>query len=185
MAGLGKDQRGITYLDLLLVLLVLLGVAALFAFPDLTAGLRGADRSREVGPRALAGSTAALVLVSGMVGTANPAKTAVESLVFTLASGDQSVRAVDLSPIGARVTYIDDIRAYHLPVAHWSATWQEGKGPLLDPGERVEIEISLQSLDPPLGPRTRFSIRVQAGRGAVLMIDRTTPEQFQAIMDIQ
>ena len=108
-----------------------------------------------------------------------------ESLVFTLTSGDQSIEAVDLSHFGARVTYIDDVRAYHLPDGHWSATWRSGNGPLLDHGERVEIEVSLQSLYPPLGPRTRFSIRVQAGRGSVLMLDRTTPEKFQAIMDIQ
>lgn len=185
MAALGKDQRGITLLELLLVLLVLLGVVALFAFPDITAGLRGAERSRGVGPRALAGSTASLILVGGLVGTANPTRTAVESLVFTLTSGGQSVGSVDLSHVGARVTYIDDIRAQHLPAGHWSATWRKGKGPLLDHGERVEIEVSLQSLYPPLGPRTHFSIRVQAGRGSVLLIDRTTPEKFQAIMDIQ
>ena len=108
-----------------------------------------------------------------------------ESLVFTLTRGDQSVGSVDLSQVGARVTYIDDVRAYHLPVGHWLATWRKGQGPLLDHGEIVEIEVSLQSLYPPIGESTRFSIRVQAGRGSVLLIDRTTPDRFQAVMDIQ
>ena len=105
-----------------MVLLALVGVAALFVFPELTAGIRGAERSREVGPRALAGSTASLALVGGLIGSANPTRNAVESLLFTPTSGDQSVGAVDLSQVGARVTSIDDVRAYHLPVGHWSAT---------------------------------------------------------------
>ena len=99
-----------------------------------------------MGPRALAGSTASLALVGGLIGSANPTRNAVESLLFTPTSGDQSVGAVDLSQVGARVTYIDDVRAYHLPVGHWPATWRKGNGPLLDNGERVEIEISLQNL---------------------------------------
>ena len=152
--------------------------------PDLTSKIRGAETNPESGPGNLAESTAELFLIGGVVGTEDPTGSFVDSIVFRLTPGGKSFRSVDLSSEGASISYLDNFRAFDIPQGQWSAVWRRGNGPILDPGEIVEMRINLRSLYPPLGPRTAFAIRVNPVRGSVLTVRRTTPSKIASIMDL-
>ena len=67
----------------------------------------------------------------------------------------------------------------------WSATWVVGEGDELNPGEVVEIAVDISGLATPLGPDTTFQILVVSGQSAQLTIERTTPAQLTAVMDLR
>ena len=70
-AGLYKEQRGITGIELVVILLAFVGVASLFAIPDLTSKIRRSGGTTQVTREELINdSFAALVLLGGVVGTA-------------------------------------------------------------------------------------------------------------------
>lgn len=184
VASLANDQRGITGLETVFIIVALVGLISLFAVPNLTIKIRNAETGSVVVSDELAESSAALVLRGPVVATTDTAGTSVDSIVFTLTTGGRSLKAIDLSPKGTSLGYLDNFRAFIIAPSQWSATWRRGFGPILDPGEIVEIRVFLRGLYPPLGTQTPFSIRVNTTQGSVLMINRTTPPQLTAIMDL-
>ena len=182
---LANDQRGITGLETVFIFVALVGLVSLFAVPNLTNRIRNAETGPVVVSNELAQSSAALVLQGAVVATTDPAGASVDSIVFTLTSGGRSVKAVNFSPTGTSLSYLDDYRAFIVSPSQWSATWRKGTGPILDPGEIVEIRVFLRGLYPPLAAQTPFSIRVSTAQGSVLMINRTTPSELTAIMNLQ
>ena len=67
----------------------------------------------------------------------------------------------------------------------WTATWLSGSGPLLDPGERVQITVGIQSLGSRLGVSQEFSIRLTPSLGGSLLITRTIPAELTPVSDLQ
>jgi len=118
------------------------------------------------------------------VGTANADGTALDSVKFTLSSGGKSVEAADLSGAGTLISYLDKDQALNLPDSQWSTTWLIGSGPLLDHGEVVEVQVTLTGLNPALGTRRDFTIRVDPVNGSVLLIKRTTPIELTHFVDL-
>ena len=183
-AGFVNDQRGITGLETIILLIAFAIVASGFAFPGLITGLRGSSRGSE-GPQRVdaSQSTATLVLQSGVIGTANRDNSGLDSLRFTLTSGGKSAEAVNLSYSHTTVTYIDQNQAVNLPFTNWSTTWWKGSGPVLDPGETMEITVTLAGvLTKPLGPSSDFTIRVNPDQWSVLMINRSTPDEIKPVV---
>ena len=185
LAGLDREQRGITGIELIVIVLALVGVASLFAIPDLTTKIRRADRTPVTREDLIEESFAALVLLGGVVGTASPDGNSLESVVFRVTSGGRSIRVVDISVTGATISYLDEYRAFNVPPGQWSSIWRRGNGPFLDQGEIVEIKVFLRNLYPPLGKNTEFSIRLHPIQGEVLMISRSTPSKLKGIMEIK
>ena len=183
-SALNRDQRGITGVETLVLLIAFAIVASGFAFPGLITGLRGSGRGSEGAQRIDASqSSATLVLQSGVIGTANRDNTGLDSLRFTLTSGGKAAQSVNLSYSNTTVTYIDENQAVNLPFTNWSTTWWKGSGPVLDPGETMEIQVTLAGLlTKPLGPSSDFTIRVNPDNGAVLMINRSTPDEIKPII---
>jgi hypothetical protein len=129
-------------------------------------------------------SFASLVLLGGVVGTADPNGDGLETVVFRVGTGGRSIRVVDISVSGATLSYLDEYRAFNVPTGQWSSVWRRGNGPLLDQGEVVEIMVNLRNLYPPLGKNTDFSIRLHPIDGEVLMIRRSTPSKLKGIMEL-
>ena len=182
-AALNRDQRGITSVETIILLIAFIVVASGFAFPGLITGLRGSQGSEEPQSIDASQSSATLVLQSGVIGTANPDNSGLDSIRFTLTSGGKSAKSVNLSYSNTTITYIDQNQAVNLPFTNWSTTWWKGSGPVLDPGETMEINVTLAGLlTKPLGPSSGFTIRVDPDQGAGLMINRTTPDEIKPVV---
>ena len=185
LATLNREQRGITVIELLVIVVVLVGVVSLFAVPDLMAKIRRVDTTTVTREELIEDSFASLILLGGVVGTADPEGNSLETVVFRVTSGGRSIRVVDISVSGATLSYLDDYRAFNVPAGQWSSVWRRGNGPLLDKDEIVEITVFLRNLYPPLGKNTDFSIRLHPINGDVLMIRRSTPSKLTGFMELK
>ena len=58
--------------------------------------------------------------------------------------------------------YVDRDQALNFPGTDWSTSWLIGNGPLLDPGEAVELHVGLAGLFPAQGARGDFTVRVDS-----------------------
>ena len=55
----------------------------------------------------------------------------------------------------------------------WSATWLIGSGAIVDPGDQVEMIVTLTNLTPLLTEKQEFSIQVKPSKGAIVIVNRT------------
>lgn len=184
-----RDQRGITGIETAIVLIAFVVVATVFAFTVLNTGLLSAEKSKETVLGGLAETSASLHLRGSVIADANPGKTAIDTIKFYLTAAAQSTESVDLSSTGSVVTYLDSDNSLNCtgsgsPSCSWSATWVIGSGNLLDPGEQVEVTVTLTSLTPGLGKGKEFTIQVKPSKGAVVVVNRTIPAEVKAIMDL-
>ena len=178
------DQRGVQSLEIAIMLVMFVVISSVLAFAVLTTGIAGAQKAQEVGLESLKDSSASMVLRGSIIGIANASGTALENLKITLAAGGRTVKAADLSPEGTIVTYVDNEQAMNLEASEWSTTWLIGSGPLLDVGELVELQISLATLDPPLGPRKEFFLRIRPVASSVILLQRTTPPELKRVVEL-
>ena len=65
-----------------------------------------------------------------------------------------------------------------------SRTWVIGSGDVVDPGEKVELTVTLTSLTPALGRSKEFTIEVRPSRGAAVVFNRSIPAEVKAVMDL-
>ena len=159
-------------------------IASVFAWTVVTTGVGTARTSQQITLNSLAESSAPLVLRGAVVGTANADGTALDNVKFMLSSGGESVEAADLSGTGTIISYLDKDQTLILPDSQWSTTWLIGSGPLLDLGEVVVVQVALTGLDPALGARRDFTIRVNPVNGSALLINRTTPVELTHFVDL-
>ncbi len=68
--------------------------------------------------------------------------------------------------------------------AGWGFEFLAGTGPLLQPGERVELTVNLSGLTTPLGTGQEFTIEVKPSLGAVLAISKKTPGEFTTVVSL-
>ena len=192
-AGLNKDQRGITGLETAIVLIAFVVVASVFAFAVLSTGLLSSERSKETVIGGLEETSATLTLRGSIIADANPAKTWIDTIKFTLTSAAQSAEAVDLSTAGTVVTYLDDDHAINCknpdsgssPRCSWATTWIIGSGDLVDPNEQVDMTVTVDNLTPNgLEKSKEFTIQVRPSKGAVVIINRTMPGELKTKMDL-
>ena len=60
-----------------------------------------------------------------------------------------------------------------------------GSGEIVDPGEQVEITVTLTNLTPRLAAKQEFTIQIKPNKGAVVIVTRTLPGELQGIMDVK
>ena len=130
LAPLNREQRGITVIELAVIVLVLVGVASLFSVPDLMAKIRRVDTTTVTREELIEDSFASLILLGGVVGTADPEGNSLETVVFRVTSGGRSFSVVDISVSGATISYLDDYRAFNVPTSQRSSVWRRGNGHL-------------------------------------------------------
>ena len=187
---LAADQRAITGLETAIVLIAFVVVASVFAFAVLSTGLLSSEKSKETVLGALEETSSTLTIRGGVIADANSAKTKIDSIKFTLTSAAQAAESVDLSSTGTVVTYLDSDQARNCTGSgtfncSWSTEWIIGSGSLVDPNEQVDVTVTLSSITPLLGISTEFTIQIKPNKGAVIVVNRTTPAEIKAIMDLQ
>jgi archaellin len=165
-------------------------VAAVFAFAVLSTGLLSSEKSKETVLGGLEETAASLTVRGNVVADANAGLTAVDAIIFQVTNASQSGEGVNLATSGtdaAIVSYTDKNQFKNLTGGEgnaWVARWLIGSSSLVEAGERVEITVTLTGLSTALGTLTNFKIEVKPTRGAVLVIERTTPAEFKAFNDL-
>ena len=194
--NLGIDQRGIAGLETAIVLIAFVVVASVFAFAVLSTGLLSSEKSKETVLGGLEETSSTLSVRGSVVGDSNSGKTAIDTVKFTLTSAAQAAEAVDLSTTGVVVTYLDSDQAINCEnpqsfdgdadtaECSWSTSWVIGSGDLVDPGEQVDMTVTLTNLSPLLPKSKEFTIQVKPNKGAVVIVNRTTPPELKAIMEL-
>jgi flagellin FlaB len=181
------DARGITGLETAIVLIAFVVVASVFAFTVLNTGVVATDKSRETVLGGLGETNANLILRGSVIGEGSPLPATLDVVVFHLANATQGGTGVNLSRSdnGAAIaTYTDQNQTANLSPGSWLVTWLIGSGNVLDAGERVEVRITLTGLSTLLGASTTFKIEIRPSAGATLVIERATPPEIKAIMDL-
>ena len=193
---LRANQRGITGLETAIVLIAFVVVASVFAFAVLSTGLLSSEKSKETVLGALEETSSTITVRGSVIGDANSGKTAIDTVKFTLTSAAQASDAVDLSPTGVVVTYLDSLQAINCEnpqsfdadpdtaECSWSTSWVLGSSDMVDPGEQVDMTVFLTNLSPLLPKNREFTIQVKPNKGAVVIVNRTTPAELKAIMEI-
>ena len=180
-----RDQRGITGLETAIVLIAFVVVASVFAFAVLSTGLLSSEKSKETVLGGLEETSSTL----SIRGDANSTKAWIDSVTFTLTSAAQAADAMDLSSTGVVITYLDQDQALNCTngsgsgssYCFWTTDWIIGSGGLVDPGEQVDVKVDLSNMTPILGKKKEFTIQVKPNKGAVIIVNRTTPPEFKAI----
>ena len=195
------DKRGITGLETAIVLIAFIVVAAVFAFAVLTTGLFSSQKAKETGEAALSEAQSTLTAKGSIIARGNAAGTAVTSVEFKLTNA-VGADPVALDNVNTLLSYSDATDQTSLrgnqsttgdgisAVVHqWTRDWQVGAGDAVDAGEVVLIkvflcEVSCANADPVLGANTTFTIELLPVQGAVIRIERTTPLEIKAVMDL-
>ena len=187
--NLGTDQRGITGLETAIVLIAFVVVASVFAFAVLSTGLLSSEKSKETVLGGLQETSSTLSIRGDVIGDADSTKAWIDTVKFTLTSAAQAADAVDLSSTGVVITYLDQDQALNCTngsgsgssYCFWTTSWIIGSGDLVDPGEQVDVTVDLSNMTPVLGLKKEFTIQVKPNKGAVVIVNRTTPPEFKAI----
>ena len=183
--GLIRDQRGITGLETAIALIAFVVVASVFAFAVLSTGLLSAEKSKEAALGGLEEASSTVTIRGDVIGDSDSTLSVIGNVKFQLSSSGQAAEAVDLSDSGTLISYLDDNQSVNIASTLWSAVWLIGSGPLLDPNEAVEMDITLTGLTNHLSTSTEFTTQVKPNKGAVVVINRTTPPEFKAFMNLQ
>ena len=183
-----RDQRGITGLETAIVLIAFVVVASVFAFAVLSTGLLSSEKSKETVLGGLEETSSTLSVRGDVIGDADSTKAWLDTVKFTLTSAAQAADSVDLSSTGVVLTYLDEDQALNCSngsgssnTCYWTTSWIIGSGDLVDPGEQVAVTVNLSTMTPILGLKKEFTIQVKPNKGAVIIINRTTPPEFKAV----
>ncbi len=129
-------------------------------------------------------ASATMNIRGAAVGEANDTNTALERISFQVQVIARGTDGVYLAKERTIISYLDVDQIVRFDTDDWTATWLTGFGPLVNPGELVEIGIDLGPLDPPLGPSKKFKITVGPDQGATLSIERSTPAELDEFVDL-
>ena len=180
-------ERGVTGIEVAIVLIAFVVVASVFAFTVLQTGLVSTEQSKETILGGLDEAAASLVLRGSVIANKTSGSDTVESVLFQVSSSSRGGTDVDLSRSGTSstlITYIDKDQVTNLGQGDWLVTWLIGSGDLLSPGERAEIRVTLSGLSPALNASKDFTIQVKPIIGGVMVINRITPAELKTVMDL-
>ncbi len=181
--GALRDERGITGLETAIVLIAFVVVAAVFAFVVLSTGLFSSERSKEAVYAGLAKTRGTMELSSGIVATANPGLTQIESVQFDLvmaAGGD----SVNLDPTATTnrtvITYIDQTVVVN-DVAYTTTVVTGNANSLLEPGELIRLNVDLAAAGATIPPNFTFTLEIKPPTGSYMVVQRMSPTALQLI----
>jgi len=185
-----RDQRGITGLETAIVLIAFVVVASVFAFAVLSTGLLSSEKSKATVLGGLAETSSTIAIRGDVIATSNADKDEIASIKFTLSSAAQASDAVDLSTTGVVVTYLDEHHAINCdnpvvsgtPKCSWKTDWIIGSSDLLDPGEQMDMTVTLSIITNKLIKNKEFTIQVKPNKGAVVIVNRTVPAEIKTKM---
>ena len=115
---------------------------------------------------------------------------------FTIAPASNASETVDLSNTGTVTTYLDEIQGINrgnpqsfdgdadTAECSWSSSWLIGSGDIVDPGEQVEITLTLTDLAPLLAEKIEFTVQAKPNKGAVVIVNRVMPGELKGVMEL-
>ena len=172
-------------------------VASVFAFAVLNTGLLSSAKSKEAALGGLEETSSTLSLRGQVIADANSDKTAIDLVKFVVAPASTASESVDLSTTGSVITYLDENQGLNCEnpqsfdgdadtaECSWSSSWLIGSGEIVDPGEQVEITVTLTNLTPLLAAKKEFTIQVKPSKGAVVIVTRTLPGELKGVMNVR
>ena len=184
-----RNEEGITALETAIILIAFVVVAAVFAFTILSAGTFTTEQSREAIYSGLEEVQGSLELRGEVVAAADTDSTPNEILTVTVsmanAAGGNAVDVTDTTGTNKMIIEYRDADTSE-QILNWTTSWliQNDTDELLEEGELVEIAIPIADAWN-LGPNTKFIVEVKPPRGATLVMERTTPAYFDAVMDLR
>ena len=178
-----RDERGITGLETAIILIAFVVVASVFAYTVLSAGIFSSQKAQEAVYSGLEQARSTLELNGSVVATANT--TAVTGVIFSVSNALDG-EAIDLTDTtGNNVTVISySSSTMRTEELDWTVDYQ-GYGDdddLLEAGEMFEITVDMTTAGETVGIYHTFTLEVKPPTGAVLIMERTTPADLDAVM---
>ena len=192
-----RDESGITALETAIILIAFVVVASVFAFTILSAGTSSTEKSKAAiyaGMEQVEGSMEVVgsVFAHSTTPTADPP--AVDRIEFTLTSAGGG--GIDMAIPGNNnkvvMDYQDELQ-YHTNIT-WTTTWlvcsETTCDDLLEQDEQILVVITTtvgsadSKIDNALGPDKDFVISIKPPQGGVIPVERRTPSDFTAVMNL-
>jgi archaellin len=151
--------------------------------------LLSAEKERQTVEAGMEETSANLTLRGGVLAVGNGVRTGIDTIKFYLTPVLEAGGSTGLSSTGVVVTYTDSANSLNCTTdgsgsCSWTANWVIGSGDLVDPGERVEMIVTLSSLTPLLTKNMEFTIQVRPNKGAVVVVNKTIPGEVKEVMEL-
>ena len=184
-----RNESGQTALEAAIILIAFIVVASVFAFTILAAGTSSTEKGEEAIYAGLEGVQSSMAVKGAVMAESNVDETAVEKVIFTLASVSGS-DPIDLTATAGSNTVVIAYRdgAQVVNDIPWTLDWvgANNGGTLLEDGELAEITVDVSSLpEEALGANTRFTLEIKPPTGAVIALSRTTPSVIEGVMELR
>ncbi len=200
-----NDERGITGLETAIILIAFVVVASVFAFVVLSTGVFSAERAKETVHAGLQEARGSMEIRGSMIAikTATSSTTSVDTLVFVVTNAVAG-EAIDLTaPTDADDDGIPDAGSTHKTVMGYDDENQQisdvaytvtylgdnDGDSLLEVGEKAQITAKVgkaitDTSGTALAKNTEFTLEYSPPKGAVMILQRTTPARIDTVMNL-
>ena len=196
-----NDERGITGLETAIILIAFVVVASVFAFVVLSTGVFSAERAKETVHAGLQEARGSMEIRGSMIAKASTST--VDTLVFVVTNAVAG-EAIDMTaPTDADDDGIPDAGTTHktvmgyddenqqIPDIAYSVVYlgdNDGDS-LLEVGEKAQITAKVglaitTTAGTALSKNTQFTLEFSPPKGAVMILQRTTPAQIDSVMNL-
>ena len=209
VAGMHRDERGMTGLETAIILIAFVTVAAVFGYAVLSAGLFSAERGKETVYAGLAQAKANMEISGSVIVKSDNVTNKATYILFTVRNAIAGT-PIDMTPNGNNnstgvpvltagqnrcIISLTTASAYCNNI-EWDieSIGADDNDNLLESGEQFEVTVDLKDLghdaagaafaDPALGPNSWFNIQVKPMLGSYMTIQRTLPAGLDSIMDM-
>ena len=196
-----NDERGITGLETAIILIAFVVVASVFAFVVLSTGVFSAERAKETVHAGLSEARGSMAIRGSMI--ANGATSSVVTLVFVVTNAVAG-EPIDLTtPTDVGNDGIPDAGSVHKAVMAYDDEHQQIEDlaytvtylgdndgdSLLEVGEKAQITAKVglaitTTAGTALSKNTQFTLEFSPPKGAVMILQRTTPAQIDTVMNL-
>ena len=199
-----NDERGITGLETAIILIAFVVVASVFAFVVLSTGVFSAERAKETVHAGLQEARGSMEIRGSMIAkTATSSTTSVGTIVFVVTNAVAG-EAIDLTaPTDADDDGIPDAGSTHKTVlgyddesqqisdVAWTVTYlgDNDSDSLLEVGEKAQVTAKVgkaitDTSGTALSKNTQFTLEYSPPKGAVMILQRTTPARIDTVMNL-
>ena len=200
-----QDESGITGLETAIILIAFVVVASVFAFVVLSTGVFSAERGKETVHAGLQEARGSMEIRGSMIANAGIAtSTTVSTVVFVVANAVAG-EPIDLTaPTDAAaddgipdsgsshktvLSYTDE--AQHISDVAYTVIYLGGNDgdDLLELGEKAQITAEVgdaitTNAGTALPKDTKFTLEFSPPKGAVMILQRTTPSRIDPVMNL-
>jgi flagellin FlaB len=191
-----RGEAGITALETAIILIAFVVVASVFAFTILSAGIFTTERGKEAVYAGLSEVRGTMEMKGSVIAEGSAAGGVVSQCTFTVANVAGG-EPIDMSTGTDQKISIDYRDSQHIhsnvPISITFTGYSDGDN-LLEAGELAQIIVPLNGqtiaglstagVDVDLGANTQFSLEIKPPKGAVILLQRTTPAYIDLVMDL-